>query len=161
MLRLTLIIYLTFTVVLGPGLCCCSSQMLFPGAAQAGCCGSHKGETAPQAEHEHHHHHGDAHHSHSQATEVAEHSKPSPCDHKEQDCPCGRHQQTLSISQSTDAATIRALEIQDLAVWALVVDTLSLDSAGPDLHLLLSKGHLGPAELSGREILRAYSVLRI
>lgn len=162
MLRFALVAYLNFTVALGPSLCCCSAHLLFPGmGGEAGCCSGHKNELASHAEHGHHHHHGDVHDSHSQSAEVAEHSKPSPCDHNQENCPCGRHQQTLLVSQSCDAATIRALETQDIFSWALVVDSLSLDSAGANLHLLLSKGHLRPGELSGREILRAYGVLRI
>jgi hypothetical protein len=161
MLRFALVAYLNFTVALGPSLCCCSAHLLFPGMGEGGCCGSHKDELASHAEHGHHYHHGDVQDSHPQAAEVAEHSKPSPCDHNQEDCPCGRHQQTLLVSQSCDAATIRALETQDIVSWALVVDSLSSDSAGANLHLLLSKGHLRPGELSGREILRAYGVLRI
>lgn len=161
MLRVVLVAYLTFTVVLGPGLCCCSAQLLIPGA-EGGCCGDHKADLSAHEGHaHHHHHHGEAEHSSPQNTKVAEGSKPSPCEHNQQDCPCGRHQQTLSNSQSADTATIRALETQGLNIWALVVDTLSLDSSRPDLNLLLSNGHFGSRALSGREILRAYSVLRI
>ncbi len=162
MLRLTLVAYLTFTVVLGPGLCCCSAQLLFPGAGGAGCCGSHHHEALAHDHHAHQHHHdGDVQLEHSQTAEQENHSKSAPCDHNQQDCPCGRHQQTLLASQSCDGATINALNSNHLVDWTLPGDFLSLNSAGQDLHFQLCKGHARPGELSGREILRAHSVLRI
>jgi hypothetical protein len=161
MLRFALVTYLSFTVVLGPGLCCCSAHLLFPRAGGSGCCSSPKKEVASHSPHSHthHHHHGPSHHEQASTSKEAEQPQQPPCDH-DQDCPCGRHQQTLFASQSCDGATVKSLDTRVNIFWTLAVDVALLNAAGPDSHSALAVGHARPGELFGRGILRAHHRLQ-
>lgn len=161
MLRFALVTYLNITVLLGPGLCCCSAHSLFPWGDGSGCCSSPQTEVAPHIHHAHsHHHHGPSHHEHAATPKVAEHSKQEPREHDQKDCPCGRQQQTLFASQSCDGATVKGIDAQFHAFWTLAVDVAFLNSAMPDSHSALSVDHARPGELFGRGILRAHHRLQ-
>lgn len=163
MLRLTLIAYLNITVVLGPGLCCCSAQFLFPWAGETGCCGSPHAAIASDDEHSHcHHHHQDAaSHEHSAIAHEDSHQNKTPCGHNHNDCPCGQHQQILFASQTCDGSTVKSIDSQAHDFWTLALDVANLSVSGMDSRFALDVGLVRPRALSGREILRAYSVLQI
>lgn len=162
MLRFALVAYLNITVVLGPGLCCCSAHFLFPWAGETGCCGSPHAEVASKDHHSnsHHHDHGPSQHDHSAIAHEDAHPQQAPSNHNQNDCPCGQHQQTLFASQPGDGATVRSLDLQVHVFWTLAVDVAHLNISGPDCRSALVIGLVRPCELSGREILRAHHRLQ-
>jgi len=163
MLRFALVTYLNITVLLGPGLCCCSAHFLFPWAESSGCCSRSPKEVASHSHHahSHHHHHSPSHHEHSGRSNVAEHSKlPANSDHGQEPCPCGRHQQTFLASQSCDGSAVRAIDAKVHSCWGLAVDISLLGISGPEICFSPAVDLLRSGELSGREILRAHHRLQ-
>lgn len=158
MARHLLIAYLNVTVLMGPGLCCCSAHFLFPGSREGGCCSRSHGQAASDS-HLSHHHHDASHHDHAAIADKPPQS-PTPCEDGREDCPCGRHQQTLFASQPCDASAMKPLDIRSHSIWSLDFDFAVPTAAAPDGQFSLTLGHFRPGELNGRGILRAHHRLQ-
>jgi hypothetical protein len=162
MFRLALIAYLSLTTVLGPLLCCCNAQQLatFVGGSQ--CCGKRVAQqTAPEnTEHAGHSYHGHSHHKHEHSPETEpSQSKQAPVPHKHngQNCPCGKHHASL-VAAATNIVQLNAVELQ-AQTWNVLVAILPVAVDFEEQTASINT-HLRPAKLYGREMLRAYSIMR-
>lgn len=163
MFRASLIAYLALTTVLGPVLCCCNAQRLFLSVEGTKCCGKPVVQGADaQAAHEdgHEHHHGHAHHQHehSPAPDVAN-PEPAPVrhEHDEENCPCGKHHASM-VAAVTDSVKLKSVETQN-QTWFVLVSLLPVPSEF-DAENSSIIAHRRPADLYGREMLRAYQIMR-
>ena len=161
MLRVAFIAYLCLTTVLGPSLCCCSAQQLVAMVEGMKCCGkrAHSEFSVPER-HEHCSHHGHAHHRHetpeAKDNQATNGLPPAGHKHDKQNCPCGEHHSKL-VAALTNVAHWNGGDLHSSIVSVLAVAT----PASPEVHgnlALLTAGR--PAHLYGREMLRAYQVMR-
>ena len=163
MFRVALIAYLSLTTVLGPALCCCNAQQLFSVVNGSSCCGKlvaqhSDAKTAQHAAHDHHD--GHAHHRHeSSPAKDTSKSEQAPVshDHDGQNCPCGRHHASL-VAAVADSVQSKAVEMQN-QTWSVLVAILTVVPEF-DVREASINAQLRPADLYGREILRAYQILR-
>jgi hypothetical protein len=161
MVKFALVTYLSLMVASGPGLCCCTLDVLSPCEDRGGCCDRVLRETAPINHHARgHHHHGDARHEHSDGVTQSERPVRAPCDHDQKDCPCEKQQQILFASQSWDGATVKAVDGKFQIFSALALDLALLNSGMPDSRSVLAAHNAMRGDLSGREILRAHHRLQ-
>ena len=163
MLRVAVIAYLSLTTVVGPALCCCNARQLFSVVETSGnhCCRKPAREVAvPSHSHSHNHHHGHEHvaHHHSKPPAPVEHSQPTPGEQDKPDCPCGNRQATLVSTAAGEGTNVQALELQSQYFNHLAVDLPVLPEF--DLKEASATAHIRPADLYGREMLRAYQTLR-
>lgn len=164
MLRFAILAYLTMSVALGPALCCCSTHMLFPGSVGSGCCenrqASHVGHSHAHS-HQHHgegHCHHDSHSVHHKEVKRAAEPEPEPNQHNPDDCACGKNRETLFRTSNSDA-TAKLTDTFAYVFLAFDVDPTLAQSTTLDFTPRLEH-HFRHAELSGREILRAYNRLQ-
>ena len=163
MLRVAVIAYLSLTTVVGPALCCCNARQLFSFVEASGnhCCGKPAKEVAaPSHSHSHKHHHGHEHVAdhHPDSPAPVERSPQTPCEHDNQDCPCGNRQATLVATAAGERTNVQALELQSQFFNHPAVDLPVLPEF--DLTEASTTAHIRPADLYGREMLRAYQTLR-
>lgn len=163
--RVALITYLSLTTVFGPLLCCCNAQQLL--SATDGlkiCCGksadlkseAHSGE---RAAHAHRHAHADHSHSHSPAGKTPEPTRaPLDNEHDGQDCPCGKHHASLVATVAAEGLQLRAVEWHAQTWFVLVALLPNLPKVDAESASLIAQ--MRPAVLYGREILRAYQIMR-
>lgn len=163
MFRTALIAYLSLATAFGPLLCCCSMQKLFGATENTSCCKKsvagqserHCHANAPRAK-DHSHHHGASQKAKDRAaTEKA----PIQHDHEGGECPCGRRHAKLLASSN---APIAPQLIVDCPVfnWSLPVDDCIPAQATITASIASMTARFRPADLYGREILRAYHILR-
>ena len=163
MAHLALVAYLSLTTVLGPALCCCNAQQLFSVFNGSSCCGrpvarSSDVHAAQHAAHDHQHGHAHHHHGTSPKKDPSQSKqRPMPHDHDGQNCPCGRHHASL-VAAVTDSIQSKAVEMQNLTWSVLVTNSPVLPEF--DAQEASINAQLRPADLYGREILRAYQILR-
>lgn len=164
MLRVAVIAYLSLTTVVGPSLCCCNFRQLYSLvlASDDHCCGKPTREVAaPAHSHSHKHdHHGHEHLAdhHAESPAPVEPAPQSPCEHDKQHCPCGGRQPTLVATTVGEGTAVRALELQCQFLNQLTAVLLVLPEF--DLKKASTTAHIRPAALFGREMLRAYQILR-
>jgi hypothetical protein len=169
MFRVAVIAYLSLATVMGPSLCCCNARQLFAVAGTSTCCGqststatahSHSGRHKHQHGHGHKHSHGHEHvaadHPHSAAP--GEQSPQKPCEHDDKNCPCGNRQAKLVAIPSGEGSHGQALELQSEFFNHLAVDLPVLPEF--DVKEASTTAHIRPADLFGRDMLRAYQTLR-
>lgn len=164
MFRVALIAYLSLTSVLGPLLCCCNAQQLLSATdGSKKCCGKSAAlhSESHAAEHvAHAHSHGHVHHSHSHSpvdnTPEPEQA-PLNDDHDGQDCPCGKHHASLVAAAVTGGVQMNAGELQT-QTWFVLVALLPGPEFNAENASILAQ--IRPANLYGREILRAYQIMR-
>lgn len=165
MIRIALTAYLSLMAALGPALCCCNLRYLLAGADTFSCCGKMHAKAVPGADHQghaahnhhgHSHQHGDhPHHHHAQGSSPAApaNSTSLPQNHDGKDCPCGGQDELIAIG--TDAKPL-VLQNQATLLFAValpiqlqvsVVEATSIPQVRPSL-------------LAGRELLRAYQIMR-
>ena len=164
MFRVALIAYLSTTTVLGPLLCCCNAQQLFTMVEVSKCCGKSgrvhsNAKDSEHAAHDHHHGHAHHHHEHSPVEHTSK-TDPAPThdEHDGQNCPCGKHHASLVAVAVTDGVQLKAVELQS-QTWLIVVALLPLLSDfDADYASMIAQNR--PADLYGREILRAYQIMR-
>ncbi len=158
MIRVALIAYLSLTMVLGPLLCCCNAQQLL--STHDGpkkCCGKSAaphfdGSTAKRLAHNHHHPHSSS--KDSSKSDPA----PAPDEHDGQNCPCGKHHANLVATAESGGIQSKVAELPVLT-WHVALATLSVRFGfDTDCVSMIAKNR--PAILYGREILRAYQVMR-
>lgn len=164
MFRVALIAYLSLTTVLGPVLCCCNAQQLFSLVEGSKCCGRRVAQDSDaQLAHEdgHDHHHGHAHHrhEHSPAPEVAKTAPtPVPHEHDKENCPCGKSHVSMVAAAVTDGVQVKAVQIHNQTWFVLVSVMPVLPEFDAEYASIFA--HLRPADLYGREMLRAYQIMR-
>ena len=163
MLRVVLIAYLSLTTVLGPALCCCNAQQLISVVDGSKCCGvpgARRSDAQLANDDGHSHHPGHAHHrhEHSPARDVAK-TEPSPVrhEHNKENCPCGKHHASM-VAAVTDSVKVKAVELQN-QTWFVLVSLLPVLPEF-DAEKASMIAHRRPADLCGREILRAYRIMR-
>jgi len=161
MLRVAFITYLCLATVVGPSLCCCNARQLVAMVEGVKCCGkrAHAEVTAPQR-HDHCSHHGHAHHRHEApevpTSETTKDIPPAGHQHEKQNCPCGEHHANL-VAALTDVAHWNGGDLKNSILDGLANGTL----ASPEVHGSLAVSTSGrPAHLYGREMLRAYQIMR-
>ncbi len=160
MLKIAVIAYLSLTTVLGPALCCCNAQQLFSILEGSTCCGKlASGEISESEPYSHCSHHGHAHHRHEHpattGNDTTDDLPPAGHQHDKQDCPCGEHHATLVAA--TDAANWNRTDLLSQTWFELALATPALpEFGGPKAVLVVAT----PAHLYGREMLRAYQIMR-
>jgi len=156
MFRVVLTAYLSLTTVLGPALCCCNVQQLFSMVNGSKCCGKPvaRHSDAKLAQHAAHDHHR---HEHSPAKDASKSEQPPAHEHDGQNCPCGNHHAKLVAAVTGDVQS-KAVEMQN-QTWSVLVTIFPVVPKF-DVHEASIIAHLRPADLYGREILRAYQTLR-
>lgn len=163
MIRVVLIAYLSLATVLGPALCCCNAQQLFSMGNGSTCCTRavlrhSDAENTQNASHHHHHANAQHHHEHSTAKDTSKSDqRTAPRKHGGSSCPCGKHYASL-VAALTDGPPSNAGEVQNQK-WSVLVAALPAMPAVAVLETFVL-AHRGPAKLYGREILRAYQILR-
>ena len=165
MFRVALIAYLSTTTVLGPLLCCCNAQQLFSMMDGSKCCGNptarhSDAEPARNTTHGHHHGHAHHHHEHSpvKATSKSDQA-PAQNEHDGHNCPCGKHHASMVAAVVTSGVQLKAVELQTQPPQFVLVDLLPvLTALDAEYASMIAK--LRPANLYGREILRAYQIMR-
>ena len=160
MFRVATIAYLSITTVLGPSLCCCNAQQLYALAAGQHCCGKRAERETPVSEpHDHCSHHGHSHHQHE--TPVAKDDAtndlpPGEQQHDKQNCPCGQHHAKL-IASVTDVGHWNGVELVSQPWSGPAIVILALPEFD---RYLADRTARTPAHLYGREMLRAYQIMR-
>ena len=161
MLRVAFIAYLCVTTVLGPSLCCCNAQQLVAMVEGIKCCGkrAHKEISVPER-HGHCSHHADAHHRHAppnaKDTETRNELPPAGHQHDKQNCPCGEHHAKL-VASLTNVVHGNGGDLNGTALTILAVGTPALPALHGDSAVLTATR---AAHLHGRELLRAYQIMR-
>lgn len=158
MFRAALIAYLSLATVFGPLLCCCSMQKLFGASESTFCC---KKSVAQQSKSHCHakggsHHHGQ---SHEEKGSKAGTSSPVQHDHEDGECPCGRRHANLLASSNAPAVHQMTIELP-VQSWPLLADCCTPSQVTITASIASMSSKLRPADLYGREILRAYQILR-
>lgn len=163
MFRVALIACLSVTTALGPALCCCNAQQLFSMVARTSCCG--KSPTAPdqdaalaeQGAHAHClGHHG---HKHPPGKDAANTNvDPVSHEHDGQNCPCG-NRQAGQVATSTENGPLKVLEFK-AQTWLVPAAILPASLSEFDALKASSLDRDRPADLFGREMLRAYQIMR-
>ena len=156
MFRVAFIAYLSLATVFGPLLCCCNMQRLLGSPTNRYCCQRqvecHKSQHCKSCER---HRSNSQSEKDAQATENSSHRHAPPGG----ECPCGRRHATMlasgGSSQSLSHSTIDIPTLQ----WPLPIDTLPVQaSVVASITSMIAK--FRPADLYGREILRAYQIMR-
>ena len=160
MLRVALIAYLSLTTVLGPALCCCNVQQLSTLVDGPKCCGkpADRRSNVETADAIHEHGHAGHHHRHVSpklATEAEQ--VPVPHKHDGEKCPCGKHHANL-VAAITGSVQSVVGEIQH-QTWSILVAALPV-IAEFEVKTASISTHQRPADLYGREMLRAYQIMR-
>jgi len=164
MFRVALIAYLSLTTVFGPALCCCNARQFFGARDGSQCCGKPAAlhSDAPTDHHAVHDHHcGQAHHQHEQASaSSASEPKQSPAENEQdgQNCPCGNHHASLVAAAISGGVRLNVDELQTQTWFVLVAPLPVLPEY--DAAQASRSAHLRPVGLYGREMLRAYSIMR-
>lgn len=159
MIRFALTAYLSLMAALGPALCCCNLRYLLAGSDTTSCCGKMHAKAGSGADHNHHDHshtHGDhPHHHHAQARGPASpaESKSLPENHDGEDCPCGGQDEL--VAAGSDAKTL-VLPNQGTLIFAVALPIQLQVSAAE----ATSIPQVRPSLLAGRELLRAYQIMR-
>lgn len=165
MFRIALIAYLSLTTVLGPLLCCCNAQQLLSATdSPKKCCGKsaalksevHAGEHAALA-----HRHAHTHQSHSQSpAENTPESKQGPLtnEHDGRDCPCGKHHTSLVATVAAKGLPLKTIESLTQTWQVLVILLPQQPRIDAESASLIAQ--IRPADLYGREMLRAYQIIR-
>jgi hypothetical protein len=156
MFRVAFIAYLSLATVFGPLLCCCNMQRLLGSPTNRSCCQPQvecrKAQHCKSCERHRSNSQGE---NDAQATENSSHRHDQPGG----ECPCGRRHATMLASgensQSLSYSTINLPTFQ----WPLSIDSLPVHaSVEASITSMIAK--FRPADLYGREILRAYQILR-
>lgn len=168
MLRVAFIAYLCLTTVLGPSLCCCNAQQLVAMVEGVKCCGkrAHKEFSVPER-HEHCSHHGHARHRHetpgakdnettNEMPPAGRELPPAGDEHDKQNCPCGQHHTKL-VAALANVVLWHGGDLNSMALSVLTVATPALPEFHGNLAVLTAAR---PAHLYGREMLRAYQIMR-
>ncbi len=163
MFRTALFAYLSLATAFGPMLCCCSMQKLL-GASETSSCCKQAGVQQPKSHCHAKTSHGKAsshHHGQSQDEKDRGLSEKSPGqhDHEGGECPCGRRHAKLLAS--SNAPVLPQLTI-DLPTpnWPLPADRCIPSQVAITASIRSMIARFRPADLYGREILRAYQILR-
>ena len=170
MFRVALTAYLSFTAALGPLLCCCSLGQLVPITHSSNCCRKAESLAAKTISH---HHHGHSHHSHDHHdnngvanTGSTSASKPElPVDHSNNPlprdpCPCQHQSQMAALTSFQNSGLQISMDGLSSIEYLAISYSLRLSHA---LSFKLEISFLSngpPASLFGREMLRAYHILR-
>lgn len=164
MLRFALTAYLSLTTVIGSALCCCTVESVLPKSKHSVCCGSKPGSlaSAPSTVKPHTHKHGSGHgdHSHSPpGTASNEVQRNSPAEHN--DKPCGCDQRHAKLVALVPEPTSHQAGSRDSGAGLFDLELFTLP-IGLDHSLLHASAltELRPVPLFGREMLRAYQILR-
>lgn len=161
MLRSVLITYLCLATVVGPSLCCCNAQRLIAMVEGVKCCGKRAHSEIPSPErHKHCSHHEHAHHHHAKPelpnSEATKDISPAEHQHDKQNCPCGEHHAKL-VATLTVVANWNGVDLQNSTLGILANLMLAL----PEVHVNVAVStDERPAHLYGREMLRAYQIMR-
>lgn len=165
MIRIAFVAYLCLMAALGPALCCCNLRQWLPGSESSLCCG----KIGLKTDHGVHHHDG-AHshgkhshkhdgHSHHHANSTDSASVPANTDslpqkHDGEECPCGRQDDLIAVGQ--DSTKVLDLQSHGTFLFAVALPVkLQLDVVDA-----ASIPQVRPALLAGREMLRAYQIMR-
>lgn len=168
MIRFALTAYLSLMAALGPALCCCNLRHLLAGSDTSSCCGkmhakaspgadrhghSHHGHSHAHGDHAHHHH---AHHHHAHAPGPASpvDSNPLPQNHDGKDCPCGGQDELIAVGANDAKAPV--LQNHGALLFAVALPIQPQASAVE----ATSIPQVRPSLLAGRELLRAYQIMR-
>lgn len=163
MFRAALIAYLSLATAFGPLLCCCSMQKLFGASESTSCC--KKSEVRQSKRHchantlrakDHSHHQGE---SQKAKGRTATEKTPVQYDHEDGECPCGRRHTKLLASPSVPVVHQLIVELPDFN-WPLPADCCIPAQATITASIASMIARFRPADLYGREILRAYHILR-
>jgi hypothetical protein len=156
MFRIAFIAYFSFATVFGPLLCCCNMQRLLGSPINRSCCQRqfecHKSQHCKACE---------RNRSKSQSEEASQATKNSSHrhDHPGGKCPCGRRQATmLASSGSSQSLSNSTIDIPTLQ-WPIPIASLP-EQAAVVASITSMFAKFRPADLYGREILRAYQILR-
>ncbi len=169
MFRYLLISQLILTTVLGPALCCCTARRLFGIDKESACC---EAETAPSQNkaasknhHTHRHVHSQHLHVHSsdrhagalRKVSTSPNATPIRRGHDKKECPCKAHRSRLL---AVVAKNLQFTTVDDISFIAM-----ELSPSGPlqlefDARRATLDALCRPANLFGREILRAYQCIR-
>ena len=116
-------------------------------------------KTSEHHVHGHHHGHAQSHHEHPPAPGAGESEQaPANNEHDGQNCPCGKHHASLVATAVTNGIQLKAAELPALT-WHVVVAMLPvLSEFDADYASMIAQNR--PATLYGREILRAYQIMR-
>lgn len=158
MIRFAFTAYLSLMAALGPALCCCNLRYLLAGSDTSSCCGKmHAKAGSDRHGHSHHGHshtHGN-HHHHAQTPgpRSPADAKSLPQNHDGKDCQCGG--QDKLIAAGTDAKTL-VLQNQGTLLFAVALPIQLQVSAAQ----ATSIPQVRPSLLAGRELLRAYQIMR-
>jgi hypothetical protein len=168
MLRVAFIAYLCLTTIFGPSLCCCNAQQLVAMVEGVKCCGkrAHKEFSVPER-HEHCSHHRHAHQRHE--TLEARHNEttsdlppaghelpPAGDEHDKHNCPCGQHHAKL-VATLTNVVHGNGGDLQSQMRFVLAIQMPALPEFDGPLAVFSAAR---PAHLYGREMLRAYQIMR-
>lgn len=165
MFRFVLTAYLSLTTVFGPAFCCCLVESILSRSKHAGCCESKTHSLASSGKTSKHHDHkhgvGHNHHSHHTSKKLAnEKSRPKdPAGPENRPCGCDhRHAKLIALKSDSTSLEVssRNLLANDFDGNALSLYVFS-DLDNPPVSPF---AELRPALLFGREMLRAYQILR-
>lgn len=157
MLRAVLIAYLSLATVFGPLLCCCNMPRLFGAGGEANCC------KKSVAAHAHNHHDGHHHsHHHDDSSDTAETNSPEKTpvnhEHEGEDCPCGRRDAKFISSLATQNIVQATGELHETHYFpSITCEPVCLSTFSG---IVSNHAKFKPAGLYGREMLRAYQILR-
>lgn len=160
MFRIAFVAYLSMMAALGPALCCCNLRHLLAGSDTSSCCGKMHAKSGHGADHSghvaHSHKHGDhSHHHHAQVPGSASPANPTslPQNHDGEDCPCGGQDELIAVGTDAKASV---LQNQGTLLFAVALPIqLQVSTVGAT-----SIPQVRPFLLAGRELLRAYQIMR-
>lgn len=163
MIRVAFVAYLSMMAAIGPALCCCNLRHLVAGSDASTCCGkiaSKSGSADDHAGHDHaghNHKHGGHTHHHAKVADSA--TPPAdtnslPQRHDGEDCPCGRQDDLIAVGP--EAANALDLQSHGSLLFAVALPIQVQIFAADEAEI----PHVRPALLAGREMLRAYQIMR-
>jgi hypothetical protein len=102
------------------------------------------------------HHHGE---SQEEKDQAATEKTPVQHDHEDGECPCGRRHAKLLASSNAPVVQQLTIELQ-MPNWPLAADCCIPSQVAITASITSMIARFRPADLYGREILRAYQILR-
>jgi hypothetical protein len=165
MFRFALTAYLSVAAIVAPLLCCCALEHAVASTPKTSCCGksASTGGAARSVGGHAHHHHGHRHHGHAQGKPHAPKSVPAgvPAKHNPDSCPCDKHLSKLVAVLEHKAEVVSTAHT---GIWGQLFHALPVDaiSDASDITSAVQHHFLSgpPASLAGRDLLRAYHILR-
>lgn len=160
MFRFALIAYLSFTTVFRPVLCCCLAKELFSSTT---CCKNTEPRTPVAASPKHKAHKGCRGHAKSDPRASEPHHHPrseqptNPCDQEDQKCPCGKSYSSMACMVSPN---IQASQSESQGHYLAQAFDFPASVQLHNGHYPLFIEHRRESGLYGREMLRAYQIMR-